>query len=184
MQPCCWQTSWIIVTLFQNYMFAGAQYGANCWCADTYGAYGLSTACTITCASGEICGGNQANSIEHTGWCKYHFEYFGTYSLSASVVQCVESLPTRIYRITPNHRINPAPSDELQMTRGVFSNPSKRSPDPRDYSQRFRSFIFYCFCQLLLATCFVYINFCSIVSYCYQWRPSRGMFYVYHEYSL
>ena len=51
-----------------GYLYAGTQYSDQCYCGDTYGAYGLSTGCTSVCGGNpmEICGGAYANSVYRT----------------------------------------------------------------------------------------------------------------------
>jgi hypothetical protein len=48
-----------------GYAYAGVQYGKQCFCGNTYGKYGTSTSCNMTCSgdSAETCGGSYANSI-------------------------------------------------------------------------------------------------------------------------
>jgi hypothetical protein len=52
-----------------GYAYAGLQYSAQCFCGNTYGRYGASTACTMPCSANtsEICGGTWANSVYSTG---------------------------------------------------------------------------------------------------------------------
>jgi hypothetical protein len=48
-----------------GYRYAGAQDGSQCFCGNSFGAYGTSGACGYGCAgnSGEICGGIWASDI-------------------------------------------------------------------------------------------------------------------------
>ena len=47
-----------------SYKYAGIQYGKECRCGNSYGSYGPSTNCTMTCSDGETgCGGYYANSV-------------------------------------------------------------------------------------------------------------------------
>jgi len=49
----------------KGFKYAAAQYGAHCFCGNSYGKYGKATNCDMKCAgdSNEICGGSWANSI-------------------------------------------------------------------------------------------------------------------------
>lgn len=49
----------------KGFAYAGVQYVAYCFCGNSYGKYGPSTACTTPCggAPSEICGGPWANSV-------------------------------------------------------------------------------------------------------------------------
>ena len=51
-----------------NYPYAGAQDGIQCFCGKSYGAFGPSNACSSPCPGNdaEICGGPYANSIYRT----------------------------------------------------------------------------------------------------------------------
>jgi hypothetical protein len=53
----------------QNFVFAGTQSGAFCFCGNTAGASGAASACTAPCAGspGEMCGGTSANSVSLSG---------------------------------------------------------------------------------------------------------------------
>lgn len=61
----CWQN---------NYKYAGAQYGSQCFCGNTYGAYGSAgnSNCNYACTGNpkEYCGGYWTNSIYSLS-CKY-----------------------------------------------------------------------------------------------------------------
>ena len=61
--------------IFQNYLYAGVQYGQECFCGNTYGSYGTSTECKIPCSGdpslGSMCGGDWSNTVMHTGVCKH-----------------------------------------------------------------------------------------------------------------
>ena len=54
-----------------GYKYAGAQYGNQCFCGNSYGRYGqnLGNSCNMLCSGNnvEICGGSWANSIYPTG---------------------------------------------------------------------------------------------------------------------
>jgi hypothetical protein len=54
----------------QGYEYAGVQYGSQCFCGDSFGTYGPSSACTMPCSgnSNETCGGVWANSVYKTGY--------------------------------------------------------------------------------------------------------------------
>src|SRR5262249_53265626 len=49
-----------------GFAYAGVQYTSECWCGNSYGRYGTSTNCTMTCSgdSTQICGGAWANDVE------------------------------------------------------------------------------------------------------------------------
>jgi WSC domain len=53
---------------YHGYAYAGAQGRAQCFCGETYGAYGPANDCTLTCPGDatEMCGGNYANSVYRT----------------------------------------------------------------------------------------------------------------------
>ena len=53
---------------YHGYAYAGAQGRAQCFCGETYGAYGPASDCTLTCPGDatEMCGGNYANSVYRT----------------------------------------------------------------------------------------------------------------------
>src|SRR4029077_17508832 len=55
-----------------SYKYAGAQYGSQCFCGNSYGRYHASTSCNMPCTANasETCGGTWANSVylsESTG---------------------------------------------------------------------------------------------------------------------
>jgi endo-1,4-beta-xylanase len=52
-----------------GYAYAGTQDGSQCFCANSYGAYGQSDACDMACSGDatETCGGPWANSVYATG---------------------------------------------------------------------------------------------------------------------
>lgn len=52
-----------------GYKYAGAQDSTQCFCGNSYGAYGPSSSCSVTCpgSSVETCGGSWANSVYATG---------------------------------------------------------------------------------------------------------------------
>ena len=58
---------------FQGYVFAGAQYGYECFCGNDYGRYGPSEKCDMQCSGDHrnspdgICGGYFANTVMTTG---------------------------------------------------------------------------------------------------------------------
>jgi hypothetical protein len=52
----------------QGYAYAGAQDGNQCFCGNSYGQYGASNNCNVTCSgSAQTCGGSYANSVYQTG---------------------------------------------------------------------------------------------------------------------
>ena len=53
---------------YHGYLFAGAQYGGQCFCGNSYGIYGTSHDCTYVCTGNafETCGGLTTNSIYKT----------------------------------------------------------------------------------------------------------------------
>jgi hypothetical protein len=53
---------------YYGYLYAGAQDSTQCFCGDSYGAYGTSLGCIDPCsgAPSDICGGNGSNSIYRT----------------------------------------------------------------------------------------------------------------------
>ena len=53
----------------QGYKYAGVQFGDQCFCGNSFDAYGASTSCNVPCAgnSGQTCGGAWANSVYLTG---------------------------------------------------------------------------------------------------------------------
>jgi hypothetical protein len=53
----------------QNFVFAGTQSGAFCFCGNSAGTYGAASACTAPCSGspGEMCGGTSANSVSLSG---------------------------------------------------------------------------------------------------------------------
>ncbi len=62
-------SSCVATCLGAGYAYAGVQYGNQCWCGNTFGSYGTSTACTMACSGDatKICGGFNANNIYATG---------------------------------------------------------------------------------------------------------------------
>jgi hypothetical protein len=52
-----------------GYKFAGAEFGSQCFCGDSYGKYGVSTNCNMACSadSGETCGGRWASDVYRVG---------------------------------------------------------------------------------------------------------------------
>lgn len=61
-----------MLTVTQGYLFAGTQYGIECYCGNSYGRYGQSTLCDLPCEGNpfQTCGGHAANWIMSTGMCK------------------------------------------------------------------------------------------------------------------
>jgi len=53
----------------QGYLYAGCQLEVMCFCGNTFGAYGPSDKCTMTCPDDktEQCGGRLANTVMFTG---------------------------------------------------------------------------------------------------------------------
>ena len=53
----------------RGFQYSGTQYGAQCYCGNTYGKYGPANNCDMPCSGNpnEICGGNWANSISRVG---------------------------------------------------------------------------------------------------------------------
>jgi hypothetical protein len=53
----------------QNFVYAGTQSGSFCFCGNSVGSHGTSTACTTGCSGyrGEMCGGVLANSVSLSG---------------------------------------------------------------------------------------------------------------------
>ena len=53
----------------QGFPYAGAQYGSQCFCGNTYGRYGPANNCNMRCAGdpSQACGGEWANSVFVTG---------------------------------------------------------------------------------------------------------------------
>ena len=54
------------LALSAGYRFFALQYGGECFASNDFGAatqFGTSTGCTMTCASGENCGGPLANNL-------------------------------------------------------------------------------------------------------------------------
>ncbi|MGD0525634.1 MAG: WSC domain-containing protein [Polyangiaceae bacterium] len=51
-----------------GYAYAGAQYGSQCFCGNSYGGQGTSTNCNMACSGNgaETCGGSYANSVYAT----------------------------------------------------------------------------------------------------------------------
>jgi len=49
----------------KGFRYAAAQYGAQCFCGDSYGRYGRAANCDMMCAGNgnEVCGGSWANSL-------------------------------------------------------------------------------------------------------------------------
>src|SRR5262249_6136593 len=49
----------------KGFAYAGVQYSSECWCGNSYGRYGTSTNCNMTCSgdSTQICGGPWANDV-------------------------------------------------------------------------------------------------------------------------
>ena len=58
-----------MLTVWQGYKYAGAQYQHECYCGNKYGSYGKATNCDMPCAGDYKikCGGNMANTIMATG---------------------------------------------------------------------------------------------------------------------
>ena len=54
--------------VFQDYPYAGTQFGKHCFCGTCYDTLGTSTDCTMTCSgdSQQICGGIMANLVYQT----------------------------------------------------------------------------------------------------------------------
>jgi WSC domain len=53
----------------KGFQYSGTQFGAQCFCGNTYGKYGPATNCESPCGgnSAEKCGGDWANSVSRTG---------------------------------------------------------------------------------------------------------------------
>lgn len=53
----------------KDFKYAGTQAGSQCFCGNTYGSHGSSSACTTACSgnAGEKCGGTWANLVFATG---------------------------------------------------------------------------------------------------------------------
>jgi hypothetical protein len=60
----------------KGYRFAGAQYGTECFCGNSYGRYGLSSYCNMTCSGDRtgqtMCGGEWSNTVLSTGLAEDH----------------------------------------------------------------------------------------------------------------
>jgi len=56
-------------TACATYLYFGLQFGGSCWCGNSYGSHGVSTACTMPCDANnaQICGNAYANSVYSTG---------------------------------------------------------------------------------------------------------------------
>ena len=52
-----------------GYLYAGTQYGSECWCGNSYGRYGASSGCDMACSGNpyQLCGGIRANWVTTTG---------------------------------------------------------------------------------------------------------------------
>ena len=59
----------LVFAIFQNTLFAGAQFGTECFCGDSYDKHGEASNCDVPCSGdgSEICGGDNANSVLATG---------------------------------------------------------------------------------------------------------------------
>ena len=53
----------------QGYLFAGTQYGEECWCGNSYGKHGASSSCDMPCTGDPFqnCGGSRSNWVMTTG---------------------------------------------------------------------------------------------------------------------
>lgn len=62
-----------MIYITQGYLFAGAQYGRECFCGNSYGKYGQGTSCYIKCSGDpyQNCGGSRQNTVMTTGMCEY-----------------------------------------------------------------------------------------------------------------
>lgn len=49
------------------YAYSGLQFGGQCYCGNSFGSYGTSSGCTMTCPDGETCGGPYANDVYVSG---------------------------------------------------------------------------------------------------------------------
>ena len=87
-----------------NFVFAGTQSGAFCFCGNSVGTHGTSNACTSGCmgSGGEMCGGPSANSVS---WAQ---DFVGGFPSApappANGGQCVVNLGGPGYRHSELHR--------------------------------------------------------------------------------
>ncbi len=53
---------------YYGYLYAGVQYSTECFCGDSYGAYGTSLGCIDRCSGdpSKTCGGTEANNVYRT----------------------------------------------------------------------------------------------------------------------
>ena len=64
--------TFVIICGLQGYLYAGTQYGSECFCGNSYGKHGISSACSHSCDGDptQNCGGYLANWAQSTGLCK------------------------------------------------------------------------------------------------------------------
>jgi WSC domain-containing protein len=87
-----------------NFIFAGTQSGAFCFCGNSAGSHGTSTACTTGCLGygGEVCGGPSANSVS---WAQdFVGPYWSPPAPPMNGGQCVINIGAPGYRDSQLHR--------------------------------------------------------------------------------
>jgi len=91
----------------RGYLYAGAQYGTQCYCGNSYGSQGTSGGCNFPCAGNpnETCGGVYANSVYRT-----------PVALDAAAVDeaRLDGSPSSPLDSTPEAEVSP-PLDELAL---------------------------------------------------------------------
>ena len=69
--------------LFQGYLYAGVQFGSQCFCGNEYDKYGEASNCNMECRGDkkQLCGGVWANQVYQAGKRAMILVFWGFYTV-------------------------------------------------------------------------------------------------------